>query len=174
VGGAADKLAWVSGWRRLPHIQRDVAKLFEYPQQFAENIFDRIERALRNRGAGGAASPTLRTGRLLIVADDDDEADSEAARVAEVPPRYVESSDRQIVAARKAEPHDATQLLRDRTEGEFLISYRAPGGWVGITKDILTEVLGTGQDAKLVGLPAEAARVLRLMCPDLVTASNRE
>ena len=51
---------------------------------------------------------------------------------------------------------------------------RAPGGWVGITKDILTEVLGTAQDAKLVGLPAEAARALRLMYPKLVTPSNRE
>ena len=37
--GDADKLAWVSGWRKLPHITRDVAKLFEYPQQFARGHF---------------------------------------------------------------------------------------------------------------------------------------
>jgi hypothetical protein len=36
--GEADKLAWVSGWRKLPHIKPEVAKLFEYPQQFAEDI----------------------------------------------------------------------------------------------------------------------------------------
>ena len=47
--GDADKLAWVSGWRKLPHITRDVAKLFEYPQQFAKDIFDRIEQALHRR-----------------------------------------------------------------------------------------------------------------------------
>ena len=45
VGGEAstDKLAWVSGWRKLPHLKREVEKLFDYPQQFAEDIFDRIE-----------------------------------------------------------------------------------------------------------------------------------
>jgi hypothetical protein len=42
VGGNTDKLAWVSGWRKLPHLQREVEKLFDYPQQFAEDIFDRI------------------------------------------------------------------------------------------------------------------------------------
>src|SRR5678816_578929 len=48
VGGAANtgKLAWVSGWRKLPHLTREVEKLFDYPQQFAEDIFNRIERAL--------------------------------------------------------------------------------------------------------------------------------
>ena len=39
----ADKLDWVSGWRKLPHLTRDVEKLFDYPQQFAEDIFDRLE-----------------------------------------------------------------------------------------------------------------------------------
>ena len=48
AGGDAStgKLAWVSGWRKLPHLTRDVEQLFEYPQQFAEDVFDRIERAL--------------------------------------------------------------------------------------------------------------------------------
>ena len=46
VAGDADKLAWVSGWRKLPHVPRDVAKLFDYPQQFAEEVFARIEAAL--------------------------------------------------------------------------------------------------------------------------------
>ena len=51
VGGEANtgKLAWVSGWRKLPHLKREVEKLFDYPQQFAEDIFDRIEHALRRR-----------------------------------------------------------------------------------------------------------------------------
>ena len=43
------KLAWVSGWRKLPHLTQDVNKQFDYPQQFAEDVFDRIERALRRR-----------------------------------------------------------------------------------------------------------------------------
>jgi hypothetical protein len=32
----------VSGWRKLPHLKREVEKLFDCPQQFAEDIFDRI------------------------------------------------------------------------------------------------------------------------------------
>ncbi len=54
--GSADKLAWVSGWRKLPHIEPGVQRLFDYPQQFAEDMFDRIEQALRRRVAEGAAN----------------------------------------------------------------------------------------------------------------------
>jgi hypothetical protein len=38
----ADKLHWVTGWRKLPHLTREVQKLFDYPQQFAEDMFDRL------------------------------------------------------------------------------------------------------------------------------------
>src|SRR6185295_11098599 len=41
--------SWVNGWRQLPHLSRDVTRQFDYPQQFAEDIFDRIELALRRR-----------------------------------------------------------------------------------------------------------------------------
>jgi hypothetical protein len=74
----------------------------------------------------------------------------------------------EIVAAHKAVFYDQTDLLRGRVEGEFVVSYETSGGWVAITKDILTEVLGAGRDAKIVGLPCVAAGVLKLMCPDLV------
>ena len=37
-----------------------------------------------------------------------------------------------------------------------------------LRKDLLTEVLGAGRDAKIAGLPLDAAQVLRLMCTDLV------
>ena len=47
------------------------------------------------------------------------------------------------------------------------MSYETPGGWVGVTKDILTDVIGAGLDAKL-GLPSTAAQVLKWMCPELV------
>ena len=40
---SAAKLAWVNGWRKLPHIDREVQRLYDYPQQFAEDIYDRIE-----------------------------------------------------------------------------------------------------------------------------------
>jgi hypothetical protein len=159
VGGDADKLAWVSGWRKLPHVPRDVAKLFEYPQQFAEDVFDRIESTLRTREANAAP----RNGTLFVSCGD--------SSIPDVPVEFVLSSDKQVVAANKAVACDETQLLHSRIEGEFLVSYRTSGGWVAISKDVLTEVLGAGRDARVVGLPSEAAQVLELMCPELVAKS---
>ena len=168
ASGEADKLAWVSGWRKLPHINREVAKLFEYPQQFAEDIFTRIERALSRRASDGEANAAVQTGRLFILPGDDLQPGSKVSLIPDLPAQYVRSSDMQIVAAHKADSFDQTLLLHGRLEGEFVVSYQTPGGWVAITKDILTEVLGAGRDVKIVGLPRVAAGVLRLMCPNLV------
>ena len=99
---------------------------------------------------------------------DDPETDSKASAIPELPARYFGSSDRQIVAAHKAEPYDRAQLLAGRREGHFLVSYETPGGWIALKKDLLTEVLGAGRDARIVGLPLDAAQVLRLMCTDLI------
>ena len=171
---SAAKLAWVNGWRNLPHIDREAQRLYDYPQQFAEDLYDRIESEL----AGHDGS---RTGRMYIVSADDPQVgskatSSEASAIPELPPRYFASSDRQMVAAHKAEPFDRAQLLAGRREGHFLVSYQVsyetPGGWVALKKDLLTEVLGAGRDARIAGLPLHAAQVLRLMCTDLVIAEN--
>jgi hypothetical protein len=156
VAGDADKRAWVSGWRKLPHLTREMERAFEYPQQFAEDVFERIEHALRRRASGEA---TIRTGRLFVVAADDPEAGSKASLIPELPTQYVRSSDQK-------------QLLSDRREGKFVVSYETPSGWVAITKTMLTEVLGAGHDAKVVGLPPPAAEALKLMCPDLAAGAR--
>jgi hypothetical protein len=189
-----DKLAWVNGWRKLPHIDSEVQSLFDYPQRFAEDIFDRIEQALRRRASAGetcAAAP--RTGRLFILpgegrpagsapqadsgrkadlsrqADSAPQRDSEAASIPDLPVRYIRSSDGRL----EAEPCDQTQLLRDRQEGMFVVSYETSDGWVAVTKDILTEILGAGCDAK-IALPPAAGEVLRLMCPGLVSPAETD
>jgi hypothetical protein len=168
VGGDTDKLAWVSGWRKLPHLQREVERLFDYPQQFAEDIFDRIEQALRRRAADGQGNAGVQTGRLFILPWDDPPADSKSSLIPDLPVRYIGSSDMQIVAAHQADYYDQPNLLNDRREGKCLLSYQTPGGWVAITKTSLTEVLGAGRDVKMVGLPPVAVGVLKLMCPGLV------
>jgi hypothetical protein len=165
---SAAKLAWVNGWRKLPHIDREVQKLYDYPRQFSEEVYDRIEHELRRRDSNAEACEGSRTGRLYIVAGDDPETDSKAWAIPELPARYFVSSDRQIVAAEKAEAYDRAQLLAGRQEGHFLVSYETPGGWIALKKDVLTEVLGAGRDARIVGLPLDAGQVLRLMCTDLV------
>jgi hypothetical protein len=170
--GEADKLAWVSGWRKLPHIKREMAKLFEYPQQFAEDIFARIELALRRCVSGcvsnSEANAPVPIGRLFILPGEDLPEDTKVSQIPDLAVQYIRSSDMQIVAADKADSYDQTNLLLERLEGEFVLSYETSGGWVAITKDILTEVLGSGHDVKIVGLPREAAGVLKLMCPNLV------
>jgi hypothetical protein len=163
----AAKLAWVNGWRKLPHIDREVQRLYDYPQQFAEEVYDRIESELRRRDSTVAACDGSRTGRLYIGFGDDPENDSRAPAIPEVPTRYFASSDGQILAAHKAEPYDRAQLLAGRREGHFLVSYETPGGWIALKKDLLTEILGAGRDARIAGLPLDAAQVLRLMCTDL-------
>jgi hypothetical protein len=146
------KLAWVNGWRKLPHLTRDVERQFDYPQQFAEDIFDRIEQALRRRVSDREANAGVQKGRLFLLATDHQTADS---KVLVIPASY-----------------DETQLLSDRREGKFVVSYQTPGGWRAIPKTILTEVLGTGRDVKIVGLPPAAVGVLKLMCPQLEIWDN--
>ena len=169
--GNADKLAWVSGWRKLPHIEPGVQRLFDYPQQFAEDMFGRIEQALRRRVTEDAANTQVQTGHLFILAADDPDAVAKATLIPDLPLQYIGSSDTQIEAANQAHAYDQARLLHDRQEGMFLVTYKTSGGWVAISKDILTEVLGTGRDVKIVGLPGAAVGVLSLMCPDLVTVS---
>ena len=168
----ADKLAWVVGWRKLPHLTREVEKLFDYPQQFAEDIYARIEQALRTRTSDRDASPVVQTGRLFLLTDR--RADSKASLIPDLPVRYIGSSDKQMVAAHQADPCDEPHLLSDRREAKCLLSYKTAGGWVAISKAILTEVLGAGHDAKIVGLPPAAVGVLQLMCPSLVVLQPGE
>jgi hypothetical protein len=165
TSGDAHRLAWVNGWRKLPHVPHEVAKLFEYPQPFAEEAFARVERALRVR-ASAAANVAAQNGQLLVL---ENGADTTAYAAANLSIQYLLSSDRQIVAENKARACDETELINSRTEGEFLVSYQTSQGWVAISKDVLTDVLGTGRSAKLGGLPRDAAGVLKLMCPELVS-----
>ncbi len=78
------------------------------------------------------------------------------------------SSDLERVSSQTAHFVDETQLLFDRKEGAFLISFATPGGWVAITKDLLTQELGAGRDMKLPGLPDEAREALHLLYPALI------
>jgi hypothetical protein len=138
AAGDADRLAWVTGWRKLPHLTREMEKQFDYPQQFADDIFNRIEQALRRRVSGDDA----RTGRFVVL-------EESVASVPDLPSRYTRAWD--------------DQFLSDRREGRFVVSYETdPGGWLAVTKTVLTEVLGEGRDVTIGGLPPVAVGALRL------------
>jgi hypothetical protein len=164
TGGDADKVAWVDGWRKLSHVDREVQRLYAYSHPFAAQIFERIEHALRAHAAGASAAPA--TGRLYAVSTPSDSSLPELAA------RYLRSSDRGFVAAHKAQAQDEGELLADRLEGLFLVSYATPSGWLGVTKDLLTDVLGAGHDAKLAGLPIQAVETLQLMGRDLIVVPS--
>jgi hypothetical protein len=162
----------VTGWRKLPHLKPEVVKLFEYPQQFAEDIFDRIARALNRRVSGDKANARARTGRLFVFPKDGPPSASDASVPEDLPVRYIAASDQQIVAAQKADAADEASLLSDRREGRCLVSYRTPGGWVALSKSLLTEVLAEGRNVKIVDVPPAAAAALKLMCPNLVVLNH--
>ncbi len=168
--GDARKLEWVGGWRRLPHVQPEVQQLFEYPQQFAERIFARIEQALRVRAAGDRREAP---GRLYVIDEEDTVGGARAAQIPELPVQYIVSSDAEIVAAHEAHACDLVSLLRDRQEGELAVSFETQGGWAAISKDFFTDILAAGRDVKVTGLPAEIAGVLRLMGLDLVAGESK-
>lgn len=159
-GHGAQRLTWVSGWRRLPHVPQDVLKLYAYPQAFAEEIFARMEQALHSRDSNAGTLGT--TGRMFMNAQD----------IAGLPITYVQSSDPEVCRAGKAQPCETARLLADRREGMYLVSYQTEHGWVAISKDVLTNLLGEGMDVSLEGLPDKAARALELMYPELVAGQR--
>ncbi|HTR01237.1 MAG TPA: hypothetical protein VMH83_14655 [Candidatus Acidoferrum sp.] len=165
TAGGADKLAWVNGWRNLPHIKPEVIKQFEYPQQFAEAIHVRIERALQQRVNESDAKVAAKSGRLFVASKDSLQESPQLANTPALPAHYIHASDPQLVAAGKAVAKDEGDLLHCRIEGEYLVSYQTANGWVGISKDLLTEVIGAGHDARLCDLPHAAAEVAQLMLP---------
>jgi len=156
----------------LPHIKPEVGKLFEYPQAFAEEMFARIENALRRCISESEPKTSIEAGRLYIVPSDGTPANSLLSNVPDLPAKYIWSSDAQFAAAHSADPHDEKELLLSRQEGEFLLSYRTSGGWVALTKDLLTEVLGAGRSVKITGLPPVAGQMLQMMCPSLIVLSD--
>src|SRR5262249_36900542 len=82
------KLAWVSGWRQLPHLTRDVEKLFDYPQQFAEDMFDRVANALRRRVSDSEMNRVVQTGRLFVPPGETP-LENSASLIPNLPVRYI-------------------------------------------------------------------------------------
>lgn len=160
TSGGADKRAWVSGWRNLPHVPPEVVRHYEYPAAFASAMHARVEQALQQHIADSAAGIVAPCGKLV--------AGAAAAGTEALPVHYVVASDADVVAAGSATPKDEADLLYCRLEGEFLVSWRTEHGWAALTKDLLTDVLGEGQSASVASLPPAAVTVLQLMCPDMV------
>lgn len=154
-----ERLAWVDGWRKMPHIDPAMQQLYAYPQQFAEEIYDRVQRELEREDISRS-----KIGHLFLVSAN---VSTKNIEIPELPRRYFTSTDEQIAGAGKAAVSTQSKLLHERQEGHFLVSYETSGGWVALSKDLLTEVLGAGRDTRITGLPPDAVQVLQLMCGEL-------
>jgi hypothetical protein len=61
---SAAKLAWVDGWRKLPHIDPEVQRSYDYPQEFAEDLYGLIESEFKRRDSNTETCDGSRTGHL--------------------------------------------------------------------------------------------------------------
>lgn len=169
---SSERLAWISGWRKLPHIDAEVQEIYAYPQAFAADIHHRVGQELARSQSDEESQRVEETGRLFIISDSESQPDSATASIPALPPRYIAASDPAVVSAGAAVALDEKSLLHGRNEAYFLVSYASAGGWVAVKKDLLTEQLGEGRDVRIGSLPFDAAQALRLMCRELAAPGS--
>ena len=141
------------------------------PQTFAEQIFARVER-LRVR----ASNPELgQPGACSLFVGERWTRRFEGGGDSG-PSRPLHPIVGQRKSRRRAKPRlcDQAQLLKERVEGYFVVSYETPGGCVAITKDLLTEVLGRRPRCEdRWTARSTRSRDCRLMCRDLVSQERK-
>jgi len=165
--GPEARLACARAWERLP-VRRGEREHLDHSPEWAGQVFLRTTAALDAR----AAHPTernasnLASARIFVVP---------RGRIEGPPPdgvvpaqEHCVTSDvnRAMVTGTTAFPK--SQILSDRNEGRFLASAEIDGKWFGVSKTILTEVIGQGRDALITDVPEQVLEVLRLMCAGLV------
>ena len=89
----AGKLAWVNGWRKLPHIDRKYNGCTT-TRNSSPKTFTIASSMLRRRVSDDEANTSAQTGRLFILLEDGPAADSKASLI-------------------EADSYDETQLLSD-------------------------------------------------------------
>ncbi len=162
-----NELARARLWERLP-AHDGAPGQFEHSLDWAARIFQRTTAALDAR----AAHPTDRnassvtTARLFVVPKGRTEGSPPDGVVPAQEHCVTSDVNRALATGTTAFPK--SQILRDRNEGRFLASAEIDGKWFGVSKTILTEVIGRGRDALITDVPEQVLEVLRLTCSGLV------
>ena len=160
-GRLDDALARAVGWVRLPRRVGE-REHFDHSAQHAAESQARLTRALETRAHGGRApnASTVRAGRLVVVPAPASPRDVSAPGPADSVPagEYFVTTDVQRAVSGGATALTKDQLLLDRKEGRYLASAEIDGHWVGISKVILTRIIGQGQDALMADVPANGDR----------------
>lgn len=164
--GDRDKRDWVNAWRKLPHVKPEVVQQYEYPQAFVDALLQRVEQALQRRSAASAPLPPACC--LQVLPQGRQWPAPALQQLPALPLQHVLSSDPLELAQGRATAMDAGDLLHCRMEGEFLASWPTDTGWMALSKDLLTDVVGEGRVVRLEQVPPAACELLRLMCAGLV------
>jgi hypothetical protein len=158
----ATRIAWTTTWKSAFHEGGERA-ILEYSQEFAEQIHQRLVAALDALTTDDQPRP--RSGRLFVAPAS---VDIGALPRATVPEGVVPADE--FVYSTTDQDHDH-DLAFDRKEGRCLVSWQADGGWVALSKSLLTYVMAQGQDALVTNIAPEAIDVLRLTCPGVVVVA---
>jgi hypothetical protein len=163
-------LTYLGQWERSS-ARGGTRERFEYSREWAGRVFQRTVDALDLRMQSSQANAAnLPSARVFVVTRDQKVGSSVYA----LPDGIVSaqdhcvSSDVNRALAKGTSAFPRSQILADRNEGRFLGSADIDGKWFGVSKTILSEVIGRGFDALIVDVPEQIVAVLRVTCPGLI------
>jgi hypothetical protein len=169
-GRLAEKLTRARAWQQLPTRPGELEH-FTHSDEWATRMHTRVVSALDARVRHPTrpnASP--RPGARIVM--------GAGAAGAEGGPAAVDTGARAdafcvMTDAQRAQDTGATacseaEFIADQNEARLLASVDAGGHSFGVSKVLLTLVLGQGRDAVLTAVPDAVGDVLCLTCPDLV------
>lgn len=170
-GRTDDKLARSRGWQRLPRRSGE-NEHFDYSTDFANQLFTWVTQALDARAErpAEANASARRSSRIFVpvAAVPVGHAAAPAPEGATPADEYQLDADPVRATETGATSWPADQLRTDRREGRLLASTEVNGAWVGISKILLTKVIGEGHDGALARVPPVIATRLELTCPGLL------
>jgi hypothetical protein len=169
-GDPEGKRAHARVWERFPGAG-GAREPVEHSPEWARLMFQRTIDALELRAESTAPNASkLGAARLFVVP----RGQKVGASVYDLPDGIVSAQEHCLTSdVNRALSNGTTafpksQILTDRNEGRFLASGEVDGKWFGVSKTILTQVIGRGFDALIIDVPAPVIEVLKVTCPGLV------
>lgn len=166
-----EKLARARGWERLPRRPGENPH-FEYSAEFANQLFAWVTRTLQARASRPADANVSRhrSSHIFVTVPGRSGDPLPALSPEGVAPadEYRLDADAGRAAETGATSWPALQLQTDRMEGRLLASAIVDGSWMGISKILLTRIVGEGRDGVLTNIPQDIATQLELTCAGLL------
>jgi hypothetical protein len=163
-------LASARGWERL-FVSGAGYAYFEHSAEWARLVFQRTIDALDLRAHSPQTNASrVKSARVFVVPRGQKVGSSACA----LPDGIVSAQEHCVTSdVNRAFSEGTTafprsQILSDRNEGRLLASAEVEGRWFGVSKTILTDLIGRGFDALIVDVPEGVIDVMRVTCPGLI------